>query len=100
MTASVKVVDGIDAKYLVKSDKSGYTITNLSDKSVTRLNFDKEDNSWSVNANGKDTKFMQFVDDSHVKMITPEGGFTTVELSQEGVYAYEQKTSQDFYALK
>ncbi len=100
VTDTAQVIDGKDAKYLVKSDKSGYTITNLSDKSVTRLNFNKEDNSWSVNANGKDMKFMQFVDDSHVKMITPDGGFTTVELSQEGVYAYEQLASQNFYALK
>ncbi len=100
VVASTKVIDGKDAKYLVKSDKSGYTITNLNDKSITRFNFDKEDNSWSVSVGGKDTKFMQFVDDNHVRMITPEGGFTTVELSQEGVYAYEQMANSSFYAMK
>ena len=101
VTASTKVIDGKDAKYLVKCDKSGYTITNLTDKSVARLDFDKSDNSWSINANGKSTKFMQFVDDSHVKMITPDGSFTTVELSQEGVFAYEQiANSANCYAMK
>ena len=100
VTASTRVIDGKDAKYLVKCDKSGYTITNLSDKSVVKFDYNSADNSWSLNANGKSTKFMQFVDDSHVKMITPNGDFTTVELSQEGLMAYEQLANGTLYAMK
>lgn len=95
--AETKVIDGKDAKYKVERNMYGYTITNLSDKSVIKFNHDEADDSWSVSANGKSTKFMEFVDDTHVKMITPEGDFREVELSQEGVYAYQQiATSMQF----
>ena len=43
---------------------------------------------------------MQFVDDSHVKMITPNGDLKTVELSQEGLMAYEQMANANLYAMK
>ena len=85
-----KVIDGKDAKYLVKQDSKGYTITNLSDNTEMRFAFDATDNSWSIEANGESHKFMTFVDDTHVKMITPAGDFQEFELSQAGVYAYQQ----------
>ena len=91
VTASTtRVVDGKDARYLVKSDPKGYTITNTKDNTRVRFDFNEADNSWSVQNNGKDVKFMQFVDDNHVKMITPSGDFKTVELNEQGVLAYEQ----------
>ncbi len=95
-----KVIDGKDAKYLVKQDPEGYTITNLSDNTEVRFAFDAADNSWSINAGGESRKFMTFVDDSHVKMITPSGNFETVELSQAGVYAYQQMAQGSNYALR
>jgi hypothetical protein len=100
VTASTKVVDGKDARYLVKCDQSGYTITNLKDKSVVKFAFNAADNSWSLNTKGESYKFMQFVDDSHVKMITPNGDFKTVELNQQGVYAYEQMVKEGCFAMK
>ena len=90
-----KVIDGEDGRYLVECDGKGYTITSENDKSVVRLDFEEKDNSWSVNYDGESHKFMTFIDDTHVKMITPEGDFQVVELSQAGVYAYQQlATSQ------
>ena len=101
VVAQTKVIDGKDARYLVKSDANGYTITNLSDKSVVRLNFDQMSRSWSVEHNGTETTFMTFVDDTHVQMIAPGGGFTTVELNEQGTLAYQQMASQSFmYALR
>ena len=88
VTAETKVIDGKDARYLVQRDKTGYTITNLNDKSVVRFNFDATDNSWTVENNGVETKFMTFNDDNTVNMITPDGSFTTVELNEQGVMAY------------
>lgn len=99
VTASAKIVDGKDARYLVQRDQTGYTITNLKDKSVTKFVFDPKDNSWALQSKGETHKFMQFVDDSHVKMITPQGDFKTVELSQEGVYAYQQMAVANSYAM-
>ena len=95
---STKVVDGKDARYLVQQDSKGYTIKNLNDNTEVRFAFDATDNSWPVEANGESHKFMTFVDDSHVKMITPTGDFQTYELSQAGVYAYQQVVSGSNFA--
>ncbi len=67
-----KVIDGQDGRYLVECDGKGYTITSENDNSVVRLDFDAADDSWSVRVNeGESYKLMTFIDDSHVKMITP-----------------------------
>lgn len=97
VTAETKVIDGKDAKYLVQRDATGYTITNLSDKTEVRLNFNADDKSWSVEHDGTETTFMTFVDDTHVKMLTPSGDFTTVELSQQGVMAYQEAVQNGLY---
>ncbi len=83
-------IDGKDARYEVNRDMAGYTITNLSTREVTRFDFNGADNSWSVSANGKTVKFMEFIDDTHVRMLQGDGTFMPVELSQEGVFAYQQ----------
>ena len=93
VVAQAKVIDGKDASYLVQSDKDGYTITNPKDKSIVRLNFDAVNRSWSVEQNGIETTFMTFVDNTHVNMLTPTGDFTTVELNEQGVMAYQQMAS-------
>lgn len=85
------VIDGADGRYLVDCDGKGYTITSENDGSVTRLDFDAEDHSWSVSANGQNpVKFMTFVDDTHVNMILPDGSYELVELSNNGLMAYRQ----------
>lgn len=100
MSASTKVIQGEDGRYLVKCDKTGYTITSERDKSVVRFNFNQEENSWAIEANGVSNTFMTFVDDTHVKMITPTGDFKVVELSQAGVYAYREMAVAKNFAMK
>lgn len=95
-----KVIEGESGRYLVECDGKGYTITSETDGSIVRLDFETEDNSWSVNANGQSHKFMTFVDDSHVKMIAPNGDYQVVELSQDGLYAYQQLASASIFAMK
>lgn len=90
LTSEVKVVDGKDAKYLVARNEGGYTITNMTTKQVTRFNFNAEDNSWSLENNGQEVKLFTFVDDTHVDVITRDGSYTRVELSQLGVLAYQE----------
>lgn len=85
-----KVIDGKDGRYLVECDGKGYTITSENDGSVVRLDFDDNDRTWSVTANGETYPFMTFVDDTHVKMISPDGDMRLVELSQAGVFAYQE----------
>lgn len=88
--AETKVIDGKDAQYLVARNESGYTITNMTTKQVTKFNFNAEDNSWSLLNNGQEVKLFTFVDDTHVDVITRDGSYTRVELSQPGVMAYRQ----------
>lgn len=86
-----RVVDGKDGRYLVECDGKGYTITSENDGTVIRLDFDSDTRTWSVvDGDGVAYPLMTFVDDSHVKMATPDGSMTVVELSQAGVWAYQQ----------
>lgn len=86
----MKVIDGKDAQYLVARNQSGYTITNMTTKQETRFNFNVEDNSWSLENNGSEVKLFTFVDDTHVDVITRDGSYTRIELSEPGVLAYQQ----------
>lgn len=88
--AEAKVIDGKDAQYLVASNENGYVITNMKTKQVTRFNFDARDNSWWLDNNGQEVKLFTFVDDTHVDVITRDGSYTRVELSQPGVLAYQE----------
>lgn len=88
--AETKVIDGKDAQYLVASNEAGYTITNQTTKQVTRFNFNAEENSWYLENNGEEVKLFTFVDDTHVDVLTRDGSYTRVELSQPGVLAYQQ----------
>lgn len=94
-----KVIDGENGRYLVECDGKGYTIKSETDGSIVRLDFTEEDKSWSVTANGETHTFMSFVDEDHVKMITPEGNYQIVELSQAGLYAYKSIASATNFAM-
>lgn len=82
------VIEGNDGRYFVDSDSEGYTITSENDGSVVRLDFDKDEQTWSVNAGGEKHTILTFVDDSHVRVPGIDGDMRTVELSQQGLYAY------------
>ena len=94
-----KVIDGENGRYLVECDGKGYTIKSETDGSIVRLDFTEEDKSWCVTANGETHTFMSFVDEDHVKMITPEGDYQIVELSQAGLYAYKSIASATNFAM-
>ena len=98
--AETKVVDGKDAQYLVARDATGYAITNMTTKQVTRFNFNAEDNSWWVENDGQEVKLFNFVDDTHVNMLNRDGGYTIVELSQSGVLAYQDLIDCGVFALR
>ena len=88
--AETKVVDGKDAQYLIARNENGYVITNMKTRQETRFNFDAKDNSWSLENDGKEVKLFAFVDDSHVNVLTRDGSYKTVELSEQGVFAYQE----------
>ncbi len=89
MTASTKVVDTDHGRYTIDCDGKGYTVTLASTGEQTRLEFIEDTQSWAFeNAEGEMVPFMTFVDDSHVRMIKPDGDFMLVDLNEQGVMAY------------
>lgn len=94
LTASTKAVDTEHGRYLIACDGKGYTVTHETTGESVRLDFVKETSTWSYKlADGESVPFMTFIDDSHVKMITPSGDFKEVELSEQGVMAYRAETA-------
>lgn len=93
-------IEGNDGRYLVDCDGKGYTITSETDGSKVRLDFDQDMRTWSVTAGDQTYELMTFVDDSHVRMPAPGGGSTIVEISEAGLYAYQQMASTSFMASR
>ncbi len=83
------VIDGQDGKYLVDCDGKGYTITRMDSGKSVRLNFDAEEQTWSVATAQGEYDLFTWVDDSHVKMAMPDGSMQIFETSQQGLYAYQ-----------
>ncbi|MCM1290955.1 MAG: DUF3332 domain-containing protein [Prevotella sp.] len=101
MSASVKAIDTDHGRYLVKCDGKGYDI-DCPDGSSMRLNFNTEEQTWSYadSETGRDIPLMTFIDSRHVKMITPQGDMTTIELSEQGVMAYRQMAEIPAVAIR
>lgn len=96
-----KVIDGKDGRYIVECDGKGYTITSENDKSVVRLDFDKEDQTWSVAVPGGDSyELMTFIDETHVAMPAPDGTRSIVELSDNGLMAYRDMVTANLMAAR
>lgn len=84
------VIEGNDGRYLVDCDSKGYTITSENDGSQVRLDFDEDAKTWSATVEGETYELMTFVDDSHVKVPTPDGTSMVVSIDEAGLYAYQQ----------
>lgn len=96
-----KVIDGNDGKYLVDCDGKGYTIKSLNDGSSVRLDFDEKDQSWSYCVPGEEKHtIFTFVDDTHVSLPAPDGTMQTVEISDAGLYAYQNLVTGSQFAMK
>ena len=91
LAEGTRIIEGNDGRYMVTTDSKGYTIKSENDGSIVRFDFDETDNSWAISVDGSESqKFMTFVDDTHVRMLTPDGTMLPVELSEHGVMAYSQ----------
>ncbi|MBD5234036.1 MAG: DUF3332 domain-containing protein [Bacteroidales bacterium] len=94
MAKGEKIIDGKDGRYLVKCDGKGYDVIGLNDGSKVRLDFNTERQEWSVNFGEESHVLFTFVDDTHVRVPAGSGNdYTTVEISEAGVYAYSQLVS-------
>lgn len=91
VSASKKVVDGENGRYIVESDDKGYKVSTEDGLMSMRLNYDDSDRSWSVEtADGQEYTLFNYVDDTHVTVPTADGKTMEVELSADGLMAYRQ----------
>lgn len=89
LTASTKVVDTDHGRYMIACDGKGYTVTHEESGEAVRLDFEEATQTWSLTAGEYESlPFMTFIDDSHVRMLSPGGGMMEVELSEQGLMAY------------
>lgn len=100
MAKGTKVIEGNDGRYLVECDGKGYNIKSENDGSIVRLDFDVDVQTWNVVVDGKTMPLMTIVDDTHVQLPSPDGGFTTVELSDAGLMAYRQMAGEALFAAR
>lgn len=92
LASAVKAVDTDHGRYLIACDGKGYTVTHEPTGNVTRLDFEVNTRTWSIEmADGEIMPFMTFIDDSHVRMRTVTG-FADFEISEKGVMAYKALT--------
>ncbi|MCM1067257.1 MAG: DUF3332 domain-containing protein [Muribaculaceae bacterium] len=96
-----KIVEGSDGRYLVRSDASGYDVISLNDGSSVRLDFDAELQEWSFTAaDGERHLLFAFVDAGHISVPAPDGKRLTVEISDQGVYAYRRAVGEALMAAR
>lgn len=93
MQASTKVIDTDSGRYLVKCDGKGYDVICQATGQSVRLDFDVDEQTWSVNVDGENIPFMTFIDNTHVKMVCPDGSFRTFSADNAGVMAYTALSS-------
>lgn len=98
--ASTKVIDTDQGRYYIACDGKGYTVTAPNGDEM-RLDFEADSQTWSVmTAEGESYPFMTMIDDTHVKMITPNNDFQTIELSEQGLQAYSRMAGNTMMALR
>lgn len=101
MAKGSKVIDGNDGRYLVQCDGKGYDIISCNDGSKVRLDFDAATQTWSYTVGNQSGVLFTFIDADHVK-VPVNGGeeYRMVEVSQAGVYAYQQMTGAGNFAAR
>lgn len=83
-------IEGNDAKYLCHVSQKGYEITRRDNGETFRFNHNPANNSWSlVTPNGESVTIFTYIDDDHVSIICPDGEYRLVEISQDGLLAYQ-----------
>ena len=100
MTASTKTINTDHGRYLVVCDGKGYDITLESTGQSYRLDFAQDSQTWNLQFNGNEYPLVTFTDDTHVSVPLPNGGWQTIEISQEGLLAYKAIASSIMLADK
>lgn len=92
-----KEVKGKDGKmYTIETLENGYKIENEAGELAYFIH-DAETDSWSSVVNGVETKLLQFQKDNFATVFMPNGEEKEVELTEEGVIAFQQTMNEEVY---
>lgn len=95
-TRNIKGDDGL--MYAVKYLENGYQITKP-DGSVFYFTYNKQENTWYMNAEGKEQKVIHFNGDGSVKAFLSNGLTADVTLDTAGVYEVRQLQAGTSYFM-
>lgn len=93
MSASTKVVDTDNGRYMIACDGKGYTVTHQATGRSYRLDFIEDTQTWALNYDGKEYPIMTYLDSNTVRMAAPNGETRVVSLTEESVMAYENEVA-------
>lgn len=97
--ASVKTIETEKGTIAIETNADGYQISN--DEQNIELVYDKNDNSWSVEAEGESHKLLQFQDNDKVVMYLPDGQTMQLSTDEAGLLAFRQVAAGfSYYASK
>lgn len=96
-TGKVEKVETKDGVYTVETKADGYEIQKEGEENAVSMIYNKDDNSWNVEADGESRKLLEFKGDGKVVMFLPDGQNMEVELSQAGVLAFKQVAERSSY---
>ena len=100
MAKGDKIIEGNDGKYLVKCDGKGYDVISLNDNSSGASISTRTRRLGAIQLTARLRELFTFVDDTHVKMPVGNDCYQTFELSDAGVYAYQQVAMQGNFASR
>ncbi|MDH8701728.1 hypothetical protein M2138_001077 [Dysgonomonadaceae bacterium PH5-43] len=99
--AKVQTVEVEDALYTITTDENGHKIQKEDSDEVIGFIFNKEDNSWSLDAMDQTTPLLKFVGEDHAMVYLNDGSTMTVSVDQAGVYALKQVVeNKSYFATK
>jgi hypothetical protein len=92
-----KQVETQDGLYTITTDAAGHQIQKEGADDMVKFAFNKEENSWSLEAMGISTPLLQFVDNNHAKVFLADGSTLTVGIDEAGVLALRQVMENKAY---
>lgn len=91
----VKKVKGENGNYMVKTLENGYSITKEGETASMDLIYNKEANTWNVEANGESTELIKMNNDGTADLLLPNGEKMNVTLDAQGMMAARQATTSN-----
>lgn len=97
-TKQVKTENGL---FTITTDSNGYKIQKEGSDEIAEFRFDKENNSWALEATGETIPLLKFVGDNQAMIYMADGSTVTVTTDQAGVIALKQVIeNKAFFAIK